>query len=61
MISGALTVLIHIAVVALVIYCVLWVVESVARPIPGKIVQIIWVIFILWALIQLLPLLGVRI
>lgn len=61
MISGAISILIHIAVVALIIYAVLWVIEAVAKPIPGKIVQIIWVIFILWALLQLLPILGVHI
>jgi hypothetical protein len=61
MISGAIAILIHVAVVALVIYLVLWVVEAVAKPLPAKIVQIIWIVFLLWVVLQLLPLLGVSV
>lgn len=48
MIESVIMLLITICVIALVIYLVLWVLEAVLGvSLPGKVVQILWVIFAL--------------
>jgi len=48
MFTSILLFLIYVCVAAGLVYLVLWVIKSVAAiPIPAKIEQIIWVIFIL--------------
>lgn len=64
MIEAVIVALIYICVAALIIWLVLYVLNSVMGwAIPAKVVQIIWVIFallaILWLLRALLPGLGV--
>lgn len=50
--------LIYLCIVAIVIYAVIWVLRDViGLPIPGKIIQILWVIFALIALLFLVRLL----
>lgn len=58
MLEGVITALIYICVLALVIYLVLWVLETVAGVgIPAKVVQIIWIVFALVAILILVRLL----
>jgi hypothetical protein len=48
MIETVITLLIYICVIALVFYLVIWVLTNVVGvPIPGKVIQIVWVIFAL--------------
>jgi len=64
MIEAVISALIYICVAALILWVVFYVLETVLGwPIPGKVVQIIWVIFallaLLWLLRAVLPGLGV--
>ena len=63
MLESVIMFLIYLCIVAIVIYAVIWVLRDViGLPIPGKIIQILWVIFALIALLFLvrliLPLAG---
>lgn len=54
MVGVVLTFLIQVLIAAAVLYLVIWIVTNVAGvPVPAKIIQIVWVIFllvvILWA------------
>ena len=52
MVETVITLLIYLAALALVVWLVLWVVESVIGiALPPKVVQIIWVIVVLVALL----------
>ena len=52
MVESVITLLIYLAVLALVVWLILWVVESVIGiSLPPKVVQIIWVIVVLVALL----------
>jgi hypothetical protein len=58
MIEQVIMLLIYVCVIALVIYLVLWVVQSVLGvPLPGKVIQILWVIFALIVILLLARLL----
>ena len=55
MIEGVLVALIYIAVAALVVWLVIYVLNTVMGwALPAKVVQIIWVIFVLLAVLWLL-------
>lgn len=62
--EGILWALIHIAVAALIVWLVLYVLGEVGVPLPAQVVKIIWIIFGLLCLIYLLravvPLMGGR-
>jgi hypothetical protein len=62
MIEAVITLLIYICVLALVVYLVIWVLEIVGIALPPKVIQIIWVIVALIALLMivrvLLPHIG---
>jgi hypothetical protein len=48
MLTAIITLLIYICLVALVIYLVLWVLQTVVGlALPAKVIQILWVIFAL--------------
>jgi hypothetical protein len=49
MIEAIIYLLIKIAILALVIYLVLWVLALIGVPIPARVIQIIWVIVVLIA------------
>jgi hypothetical protein len=53
MIESIITLLIYIAIVALVIYVVLYALSVIGVTLPGKVVQIIWLIFGLVVLLWL--------
>jgi len=54
MLTSVITLLIYICVIALVIYLVIWVLRDViGLPLPGKVIQILWVIFALIVLLYL--------
>ena len=58
MIEAVIYSLIYICLLALVIFLVLWVIQTVAGiSLPPKIVQIIWVVFVLVCLLILVRLL----
>jgi formate hydrogenlyase subunit 4 len=64
MIEGIVFALIYICVAALVIWIILWVLNSVVGvALPAQVVKIVWVIFallaLLWLLRAVLPGLGV--
>ena len=65
MLESIIMFLIYVCIVAIVIYLVIWVLTTVVGvPIPGKVIQILWVIFalicILFLVRLLLPLAGGR-
>ena len=54
MIASVITFLIYICVLALVIYLIIWVLRDVLGvPIPPKVIQILWVIVALIAILML--------
>lgn len=58
MLESIILFLIYICVVAIVIYLVIWVLRDIlGLPIPGKVIQILWVIFALIAILFLVRLL----
>lgn len=58
MLEGIIMLLIYVCVVAIVIYLVVWVLTTVIGiPIPGKVIQILWVIFALICILFLVRLL----
>lgn len=57
MITSIITFLIYICLLALVIYLVLWVLRDIlGLPLPEKVVQILWVIVVLVAVLWLVQL-----
>lgn len=57
MLEGIISLLIYVCVVALVIYLVIWVLQSVVGiALPAKVVQIMWVIFALIVILLLVQL-----
>lgn len=53
MIEAIITLLIYAAVLAIIIYIVLYALQVIGVPLPGKVVQLVWLIFgllvLLWA------------
>jgi len=65
MLEAIIMFLIYVCVVAIVIYLVIWVLRDVlGLPLPGKVIQILWVIFalivILFLVRLILPMAGGR-
>ena len=54
MIEGVLVFLIQLAILCLLVYIVLFVLQALGIPLPGRVVQIIWIIVALVALLMLL-------
>jgi len=58
MIEAIITTLIYICLLAVAIYLILWVIQSIAGiALPEKVVQIIWIIFVLICVLLLVRLL----
>jgi hypothetical protein len=58
MLEAVITLLIWVCVIALVIYLVIWVLQTVVGlPLPAKVIQILWVIFALIVILMLARLL----
>jgi hypothetical protein len=58
MLESVILFLIYICVVAIVIYLVIWVLRDIlGLPLPAKVIQILWVIFALIAILFLVRLL----
>lgn len=59
MLSAVIVALIYICIAALIVYLVLWVLQSIGIAIPAMVVKIIWIIFallvILWLVQAVLP------
>lgn len=60
MLPAVIQFLIYVCVLAIVIYLIIWVVRDViGLPIPGKVIQLLWVIValivILWLVEMVLP------
>lgn len=53
MIEAIITLLIYAAILAIIIYIVLYALQIIGVPLPGKVVQLVWLIFgllvLLWA------------
>ena len=63
MLASVVTFLIYLCILAIVIYLIVWVVQDViGLPIPGKVIQLLWVIValiaILWLIQMVLPGVG---
>ena len=57
MLESVIMFLIYLCIVAIVIYAVIWVLRDViGLPLPGKVIQILWVIFALFVLLYILQL-----
>lgn len=54
MIEAIITLLIYLCVLALVVYLVIFVLERIGVPLPPKVLQILWVIVGLVALLMIL-------
>jgi hypothetical protein len=57
MITGIITALIYIVLLAIVVYLIIWVLQIVGVALPPKIVQLIWVVFALIVLLILVQVL----
>ena len=58
MLSAVIMMLIYVCIVALVFYLVIWVLRDViGLPLPGKVIQILWVIFALIVILMLVNML----
>jgi cytochrome c biogenesis factor len=58
MLEAVISLLIWVCVIALVIYLVIWVLQTVVGlPLPAKVIQILWVIFALIVILMLARLL----
>jgi len=57
MITAIITALIYIVLLAIVVYLILWVLQTIGIALPAKIVQLIWVVFALIVLLILVNLL----
>ena len=59
MLVAVITFLIYLCILALVVYLILWVLEIIGVPIPAKVIQILWIIValiaILWLVQMVLP------
>lgn len=51
MITTIITVLIYIVLLCIVMYLIIWVLEVVGVPIPAKIIQLLWVVVALIAIL----------
>lgn len=64
LIEAVIQLLIYIAVLALVVYLILWVLSLIGVPLPDQVVKIIWVIVALIAILLilrvLLPAAGIK-
>ncbi len=64
LIEAVIQLLIYIAVLALVVYLILWVLSLIGVPLPEQVVKIIWVIVALIAILLvlrvLLPAAGIK-
>ena len=63
MLASVVTFLIYLCILAIVIYLIIWVVQDViGLPIPAKVIQLLWVIValvaILWLVQMVLPGVG---
>jgi len=61
MAATIITLLIYICILALVVYLVFWVLETVGIPLPAQVVRIVWVIvalIVILFIVQALPGLG---
>ena len=58
MIEAIITTLIYVCLLAIAIYLILWVIQSIAGiSLPPKVIQIIWIVFVLVCLLLLVRLL----
>ena len=53
MIAGIITLLIYVVILAIVVYLVIWVLGIIGVPIPEKVIQLLWVIVALVAILML--------
>lgn len=64
LIEAVLYTLIVIAVLALIVWLIIWVLQSVGVPLPAQVIKIVWVIFgllcILVLVSRILPAAGIR-
>ena len=63
MLTSVITFLIYLCILAIVVYLILWIVQDViGLPIPAKVIQLLWVIValvaILWLVEMVLPGVG---
>lgn len=56
MLSSIVMFLISLCLLAIVVYVILWVLEIIGIPIPAKVIQLLWVIVALIALLWLVQL-----
>lgn len=58
-IEGIIAVLIYAAVLAIVIYIVIWALQTIAGiALPERVIQLIWVIFVLLIVLWILQAMG---
>lgn len=57
--EGILVLLIYLAILAIFIYIVIWALQSIVGiALPGRVIQLVWVIFVLVALLWLVQSMG---
>jgi len=53
MITAVITLLIYLCILAIVVYLIIWVLGIIGLPIPQKVIQLIWVIAALIAILMI--------
>jgi hypothetical protein len=53
MIASIITLLIYVVILAIVVYLVIWVLGIIGVPIPEKVIQLLWVVVALIAILML--------
>ena len=58
MITAIITLLIYLCILAIVVYLIIWVLGIIGLPIPQKVIQLIWVIAALIAILMIVQFLA---
>lgn len=59
MIEAVIMILIYAAILAIVIYLVIWALQTIAGvALPGRVIQLVWVIFVLLVVLWILQAMG---
>lgn len=55
---GLLTIALHCAIAAIVVYLIIWIAEKFGHPLPDMVQKLLWLIVLIVAVIGLVRLLG---
>lgn len=58
MLASVITFLIYLCILAIIVYIILWVLETIGVPVPPKVIQLLWVIVALIAILWLVQMVA---